>query len=149
MVYTLYMIVQPAVAPRPSILRYPGNDMVSYEPALKPLELSYYVGLQGIGAIAWLLLLCRCAYFAWHSQEMRPYVVLLLGWLGFDVIFYNLWGRELLLWAPAWSWALMALVVMGARRLSWKFAAGVFVPIVVSQADTLIAIRSALLTITR
>jgi hypothetical protein len=148
-VYTIYMFVQPAVAPNPSVMRYPFNDMVSYEPALKPLELSYYFGLQGFGAVAWLILLGRCAYFAWQDEHMRPYVKLLFGWLLFNVVFYNIWGRELLLWAPHWSWALMALVVLGARKLSWRFVAAVFVPVVVSQIYTLFAIKSALLTITQ
>lgn len=147
-VYTLYMFVLPAVGPDPGVMHLTGWSMVSYEPAYKPLELSYYFGLQGFGAAAWLILLSRCAYFACQDGRMLPYARLLFGWLAFNIAFYNIWGRELFLWAPAWSWALMALVVLGARGLSWKFVAAVFVPIVVSQIYTLLAIKRALLTIT-
>jgi hypothetical protein len=121
--------------------------MVSYEPDLKPLQLSYYFGLQGIGAVAWLILLSTCTYFAWQDEKMRPYLRLLFAWIAFNVFFYNIWGRELILWAPAWSWALMTLVLLGAPRVSWKFIAALFIPIVVSQIYTLGAIKSALLTI--
>jgi hypothetical protein len=42
---------------------------------------------------------------------------------------------------------LMAVVILGARDLSVRFIAALFVPVVVSQIYTLLAIKKALLTI--
>ena len=147
-VYSIYFFVLPAVGPSPGVMRIPHWDMVSYEPRYKPLELGYYFGLQGLGAIAWLVLFARSAYLACRDGLTLPYARLLFGWLIFNVVFYNFWGRELFLWAPAWSWALMAVVILGARRLSWKFVAAAALPIVASQIYTLFEIKQAFLTIT-
>ena len=148
-VYGVYTFLSPAVGPSPRIMREPGWDMVSYEPAHDVLRFSYYFGLQAIGAIAWFVLLFRCLARALREEATRVYVWLPLGWLVFSAVFHNVWGDELLLFSPHWSWALMALVVLGARDLSLKFVAAVFAPIVVSQVRTFLQIKSALETITR
>lgn len=148
-IYAIYAIVAPAVGPTPRVMREPGWDMVSYEPAHAVVRLSYYLGVQAIGAVAWVILLFKCIWNSWHDDEIRPYVWLPLGWVAFNIIFHNFWGDELVLFSPHWSWALMALVIVGARKLSLKIVATAFVPIVVSQIYTLITIHSALLTITR
>lgn len=148
-VYAIYMFTLPAVGPAPGVMRIPGDDMVSYEPLYKPLELGYYFSLQGIGAAAWLLLFACCAAYAFRDKQLLPYARLLFAWLAFNIVFYNFWGRELMLWAPAWSWALMAVVVLGASKLPWKLLAAAFAPIVVSQVETLFAIKRALSTITQ
>ncbi len=148
-VYSVYTFLSPAVGPTPRVMREPGWDMVSYEPAHDVLRFSYYFGLQAIGAIAWFVLLFRCLARALSDETTRVYVWLPLGWLLFSAVFHNIWGDELLLFSPHWSWALIALVILGARDLSMKFVAAVFVPIVVSQIYTFLRIRSALETITR
>jgi len=148
-VYAIYTFISPAVGPTPRIMREPGWDMVSYEPAHDVVRLSYYLGLQAIGAIAWAALLVKCTVKALQQESARLYVWLPLGWVLFSVVFHNIWGDELLLFSPHWSWALMALVILGARELSVKFIAAMFVPIVVSQIYTLFTIKNALETITR
>ena len=148
-VYAIYAFVAPAVGPTPRILRVPGWDMVSYEPALEPLRLSYYFGVQAIGAIAWAILLLKCISKGLHDERTRAFMWLPMGWLLFSVIFHNIWGDELFLYAPHWSWALMGLVILGARDLSTRFTAAIFVPVVASQIYTLFAIKSALQTIVR
>src|SRR5208337_1821927 len=148
-VYAIYAVICPAVGPTPRVMREPGWDMVSYEPAHDVVRLSYYFGLQAIGAIAWLVLLVKCLAKGLQEERTRVYVWLPLGWVVFNAVFHNIWGDELLLFSPHWSWALMALVILGARDLSIKFIAIVFVPIVVSQIYTLFTIKSALETITR
>ena len=94
-----------------------------------------------------------CFSRAWlealRDERTRVYVWLPLGWVLFSAVFHNIWGDELLLFSPHWSWALMALVILGARELSMKFVAAVFVPIVVSQIYTFLKIKSALETIYR
>jgi hypothetical protein len=148
-VYAIYTFLSPAVGPTPRVMREPGWDMVSYEPAHDVLRLSYYLGFQAIGAIAWLVLLIRCTIRGIRQEGTRLYVWLPLGWILFSAVFHNIWGDELLLFSPHWSWALMALVILGARDLSLKFVTAVFVPLVASQIYTLFTIKSALETITR
>src|SRR5271165_7183503 len=148
-VYGVYTFLSPAVGPTPRIMRVPGWDMVSYEPAHDVLRFSYYFGLQAIGAIAWFVLLFTCLAKALRDERTRIYVWLPLGWVLFSAVFHNIWGDELLLFSAHWSWALIALVILGARELSMKFVAAVFVPIVVSQIYTFLRIKSALETIYR
>ena len=148
-VYGVYTFLSPAVGPTPRIMREPGWDMVSYEPAHDVLRFSYYLGLQAIGAIAWFVLLFTCLAKAIRDETARLYVWLPLGWVLFSAVFHNIWGDELLLFSPHWSWALMALVILGARELSINFVAAAFVPIVVSQIYTFLKIKTALETITR
>jgi hypothetical protein len=70
-----------------------------------------------------------------------------LGWLLFNVVLHNIWGDEFVLYSPHWSWALMAIVILGARDLSRRFIAAIVVPVVASQIYTLFAIKQALQTI--
>jgi len=121
--------------------------MVSYEPAYQPLHLSYYVGIQAVGALVWSVLFLKCLYEALSDHKTRPYVWLPLGWILFSIIFHNIWGDELQLYAPHWSWALMGLVLFGARHLSRKATIALVVPILVCQVYTLLMIKKALLTI--
>jgi hypothetical protein len=147
-IYAIYAFVAPAIGPAPRMLRFPGWDMVSYEPALQPLRLTYYAGFQAIGAIAWAVLLVTCISKALRDDRTRAYVWLPLGWLGFNIAFHNVWGDELFLYAPHWSWALMALIVLGARGLSTKFLAVTSVVVITCQIGTLFEIKHALQTIT-
>jgi len=148
-IYAVYAVVCPAVGPTPLVMRVPGWDMVSYEPAHHVVLLSYYLGLQAVGAVAWAVLLVRSTTKALQAEKTRAYVWLPLGWIVFSILFHNVWGDEMALYSPHWSWALMALVILGARQLPLKFVATLFVPIVVSQIYTLIQIHTALGTITR
>ncbi len=147
--YTIYALVCPAIGPVPEVLRWPGWDMVSYEPAMEPVHLSAYLGLPAVGALAWVVLLVLCVSRAVRDARTRPAVWLLLGWVLFNVIFHNMWGDELMLYSPHWSWALMALVVLGARHLPRRWLVALVLPLMVSQVYTLLAIRSALQTIVR
>jgi hypothetical protein len=148
-IYAIYAVVCPAVGPTPQVMRVPGWDMVSYEPAHHVVLMSYYLGLQAIGAIAWAVLLVKCVTNAIRNESTRFYVWLPLGWVGFSILFHNVWGDEMALYSPHWSWALLALVILGARELPLKFVATLFVPIVVSQLYTFVVIVKELGTITR
>jgi len=152
LVYSVYMLVSPAVGGIPFLKpSYYGDppqwQMVSYDPKPRPLDFSYYFGIQGIGAILWLVLLARCVHIGFRDTQTRPYVQMGVVWVLFNLIFYNIWGREPLLFAPAWSWTLMALVLLGARHLSRTFIAAMVLPIAVCQVVTLREIVSLLRTI--
>lgn len=146
-VYAIYALIAPAIGPAPRILRWPGWDMVSYEPALQPLHLNYYMGFQAFGAVAWAVLLVASVSQALRNERTRAYVWLPLGWLLFNIGFHNVWGDELFLYAPHWSWALMALVILGARGLSTRFLALTTAVVMACQIGTLFAIKHALQTI--
>jgi len=144
--YTIYALIAPAIGPTPLIWRHPGMDMVCYEP-YEPLRLSYYFGIQGIGAIAWATLLLMSVYKGLQDARTRQAIQLLLGWILFNIVLHNVWGVELFLYAPHWSWALMGLVILGARHLRRSVTGSLVVPIMVCQIYTLLAIKGALQTI--
>ncbi len=147
--YGFYAFVAPAVGPAPHVVRVPGWDMVTYEPGLEGVHISYYFGIQAFGAAAWIALLSMCIYKGFQNERTRPYMWLPLGWVMFNALFHNIWGGEIILYAPHWSWALMGMVILGARDLSRTLIGTIFVPIVISQIWTLIAIKNALATIVR
>jgi len=144
--YTIYAVICPAVAPTPRVYRVPGWDMVFYETG-ETLRLSYYFGIQAIGAIAWAILLLMSVYKGLQDDRTRQAVQLLLGWVLFNIVFHNVWGIELFLYAPHWSWALMGLVILGIRHLPRWVTGLLVVPIMGCQIYTLLAIKSALQTI--
>jgi Family of unknown function (DUF6080) len=161
-VYGLYAVVAPAVGPPPAVKVTKGAAMVTYESG-QPLHwnpngfftgsdrVSFrdYWGVQGIGAVLWIGLLLTCTARAFRDRRMRNLAWLPAGWILFSLVFHNLWGDELFLYAPHWSWALMGLVLLGARGLSRSATASVVIPIAAAQVYTLVQIRSALLTIVR
>jgi hypothetical protein len=146
-VYAIYVLAAPAVGPTPLIFQHPRFNTVSYEPAREPLRLSYYREIQGAGAVLWMILLLSCVYQAVADPTTRAFVWLPVGWILFTMLFHNLWGDELILYAPHWSWALMGLVLLGARHLSLRLTAAIVIPIALCQAYTLFQIKSALQTI--
>jgi hypothetical protein len=161
-VYALYAVVAPAVGPPPLVKITKGAAMVTYESG-QPLHwnpngfftgsdrVSFrdYWGVQGIGAVLWIGLLLACASRAFRDRRTRQLAWLPAGWILFSLVLHNLWGDELFLYTPHWSWALMGLVLLGARRLSRVATASVVIPIAIAQVYTLVQIRSALLTIVR
>ena len=158
--YSVYALVTPAVGPAPAVRITKGRQMVTYESG-RPLHwepngffsgsdslyLSDWWGVSGLGAALWIALLLSCTYRAIRDPSTRPLVWLPVGWILFSLVFHNLWGDEQFLYTPHWSWALMALVLLGARRLSLISVASFVVPIAACQIYTLVRIKSLLLTI--
>lgn len=155
LIYGVYMLVLPAVGGIPFLKNpwafkdSPEWRMVSYDPMPKPLDFSPYFGIQAIGAILWLILLARCTQLSLQDSDTRPYARVALLWLLYNLVFYNVWGKESLLWAPAWSWALMALVILGARHLSRALTLITVLPIAICQIVTLNEIKSLLVTVAK
>jgi hypothetical protein len=158
-VYATYALVAPAVGPSPAVRKTKGSDMVTYESS-QPLRwtpvgssgsdrphLRDYLGVQAVGAVLWMGLFLYCAQCAFRCPTTRRLAWLPAGWIVFNLLFHNLWGDELFLYAPHWSWALMALVVLGARDLSRWVIASLVIPIAACQLYTLVQIKSALLMI--
>lgn len=147
--YYVFALIGPVIGPIPRVLRLPGWDMVSYEPAHFPVHLTYYSWIQAFGVVAWIVLLSTCVLKGLQEDRTRLAVCLLLAWILFNATLHNIWGDEFILYSPHWSWALMGLVVLGARRLSRAFVATTVFPILISQILALLAIKSALQTIVR
>jgi hypothetical protein len=144
--YGLLGLVYPAIAPNPHTI-VEGDlklNMLSYE----PLGLYQYSGIQGIGAIAWVVLLTTCTAKALRDNDVRPHAWLLLSWIGFNAVLHNVWGDEFMFYSPHWSWALMALVILGARDRPLRFLAVLVTPIMIGQVCTLTQIGSVLRSIT-
>jgi hypothetical protein len=148
-VYALFGIVAPAIGPAPLVAINKGAEMVSYEPSRRPVQLAFYWAPQLAGASAWIALLALCAYNAVRDPRTRDWVWLPIGWITFNLVFHNIWGDELLLYSAHWSWALMAIVILGARHLSRVTTASLVTIVLICQAYTLIEIRAALGTILR
>jgi hypothetical protein len=161
-VYAIFALVAPAIGPTPVVRTIKGVEMVTYESSGRPLHwspfgvtgsdgvhLGDYWGVQAVGAATWIVLLLWCSYQALRDRGTRSLVWLPVGWILFNIVFHNIWGDELFLYAAHWSWALMGLVILGARRLSRTAAASLVIPVMVSQVYTLLRIKSALLTILR
>jgi hypothetical protein len=158
-VYSIYALITPAVGPPPAVRTTKGLPMVTYESG-RPLHWdqngffsgsdSLYLrdwGVQAAGAALWAALLLSCSYRAVRDRRTRPLVWLPAVWILFNLVFHNLWGDEQFLYAPHWSWALMALVLLGARPLSLLTTASFVVPIAACQIYTLLRIQNLLLTI--
>jgi hypothetical protein len=158
--YALFAVVAPAVGPAPQVRRTKGAEMVTYESG-RPLHwnpngfftgsdaspLHGYDTVSAAGALLWVVLLATCTYNAFRDQETRHLAWLPVSWVVFNLVFHNVWGDELFLYTPHWSWALMALVLLGARHLSRSMIVALVVPIAACQIYTLVQIRNALLTI--
>lgn len=141
-IYSVYLLAAPAVGPKP-FMKSPEWQGVTYDPVsihasvTPPLDFSHYYHIQAIGAIIWLVLLIRCVHIGLRDNQTRRYAQMALLWILFSLFFYNLWGREPFLNSSAWSWSLMALVILGARRLSLTFVAATVIPIAICQVVTL------------
>ncbi len=139
--YTLLSLIYPAVGPYPYVKPIRGSLMsVSYS----PFSVWQYSSVQVVGVLAWSVLLIVCVVKGLREERSKPYAVLLLGWIGFNAIFHNLWGDEMFLYSPHWSWALMGLVVLGARSLSLRWTATLVIPLVIAQISGLFGIKTAL-----
>jgi len=146
--YLFYFLVSPVIGPHPLIVNVWSGPMVSYDPPHGTLSMARYFWVQLIGGVAWLILLLRCTLEAYRNQAARTPLILLLSWLLFNCVFHNLWGDDLSLYEPHWSWALMALVVLGAPRLPRRFVLVTALLVMVAQVPALLEIKKTLETMT-
>jgi len=137
-------LVDPVIGPTPVV--NPGDDttppMVSYEPCDAPYRLWPYDLAQGVGAACWIFLFLMSCVTLFRSPD-RSLAVLLSGWIGFNLIFHNVWGMEFFLYSPHWSWALLAMVFLGARHQPTPRIVLLCLPLAAAQFLTLTKIWAA------
>jgi hypothetical protein len=105
-------LVYPAVGPTPHTVVSGSSLALTYE----PLDFRGYGPAQGLAAIAWATLLALAATCALRDRTVRKWALAAAAWIGFNIAFHSVWGDELFLFTPHWSWALMSIVVLGAAR---------------------------------
>jgi hypothetical protein len=160
-VYGVYAVIAPAVGPAPVVRVNRGHQMVTYESG-QPLRWSRlgivgfsgvrlrdYSGPSAIGAVAWTMMWCWCLYQATRAPATRRWLWLPLAWLAFNILLHNMWGDELFLYAPHWSWALMAVVILGASRVPRVAVIALVIPIAFGQLYTLSRLKAALAIISQ
>ena len=54
---------------------------------------------------------------------------------------HTVWGDELFLYTPHWSWALFGLVLLGAGRLPLRFVAAMCLATAPAQIQMLLAVK--------
>ncbi len=136
----LFGVVAPAVGPLPRVAPERDHLTLTY----MPLTWHGYSWLQAVGGAAWLVLLGVAAWRALSGAQTRSIALLLVGWVLGNLILHNLWGDEFFLYSPHWAWALMALAVLGARRLDGRFVAAAAILTLSAECLTLWQIGSLL-----
>jgi hypothetical protein len=138
--YMVFGVAGPIVGPVPweSIARQ--RLVLSYE----PVSFGMYLPLQWLGVVAWTLLLGACVWLAVRDRTTRWPAAFLMAWIGFNLVFHNLWGDEFFLYSPHWVWALLTLVMLGIGRLRLRFAVPLVAFIVIGQITTLLTIGDML-----
>jgi hypothetical protein len=153
LIYSFYLLAAPTIGAIP-FTKNPGIfvtvlgwRMVTYDPYPHPIDFSHYFGVQGIAALIWLFFLGRCTLAAFRDEETRPYARVAALWVLFSLVFYNVWGREPFLFSTAWAPMLMALIILGARKMSRWFIVAMVLPMAVSQIVTLYQVKNLMMTI--
>jgi hypothetical protein len=127
--------VYPAVAPLPEI----GPQGLTY----RSFDRCTWLPLQIVAASAWIVLLGRCAASMASTPETRGVFIGLAGWIFFNSALHSIWGDEVFLYTPHWSWCLAVVVFLGARKLSMPFVATMSLLIIPGQIQTLEGVMRA------
>lgn len=137
--------VYPAVAPTPRVTGPDDYRHLSYE----PLTFRDFDVINAAGAMAWLVLLLVTVRLAWANTRPRDVLLMPIGWLAFNLVFHSLWGDEFFLFTPHWSWALMALVLLGCGSLRTSTVLALSALVGVGQVHSLRLIIEALESLPR
>lgn len=142
--YMILGIVFPSVGPSPHVVVESGALMLSNE----PLRTGGYGLVQGISTLAWVILLFMCSFKSLQNSEVRPFALVLVVWLLFNLFLHNIWSDEFFLYAPHWSWALMALVFLGAQYVPLRIVLSLVLLTLPGQIVTLVEVGSILRALT-
>jgi hypothetical protein len=138
--YMLFGVIGPIIGPVPHESIERQHLVLSYE----PVAFGMYTPIQWLSVVAWSCLLGVCTWYAVRDRESRPIAAFLLAWIGFNLLFHNLWGDEFFLYSGHWAWALIALVALGMRHLRARLLVPLVSAVVVGQVMTLLTIGAIL-----
>jgi len=138
--YMAFGLIGPIVGPVPHQGLQRQHLTLSYE----PFSFAMYSPMQWIGVIAWTVLLLTCAVHAFRDRDTLPVAAFLAAWIGFNLLFHNLWGDEYFLYSAHWAWALIALATLGMRHLRSRLVVPLTLAVVAGQITTLLTIGGML-----
>lgn len=138
--YGAFGLIAPIVGPVPYASIERQHLALSYE----PVSFGMYSTLQWIGVVAWCILLVLGASRALRDRQTRPLAAALVAWVGFNLVFHNLWGDEFFLYSAHWAWALVLLVAIGLRHLRLRVLLPVTCLIVIGQIAAMTTIGQML-----
>ncbi len=114
--------VDPIVAPSPTIdtNNLHAVPMLTFEPTagMPPWP---FDAVRSLAAVTWIVVLVMALRTPW-----TPPVRMLAIWIGWNLVFHNLWGDEFFLYSPHYGWAL-ALLPFVSERIGWKMRCGLVV----------------------
>lgn len=147
--FTFRGLVDAVVAPTPAVTRdnLDKVPMLTYQPVGQSYSAWPYDLGQSVGAVAWLVLLIMGTARALRSTDLRIPTSVLIAWVFWNAIFHNLWGDEYFLYTPHYSWALVALSLLGWQRISSKWIWLVSAPAASAAASTLWQYRELIASI--
>lgn len=139
--------IYPAVGPEPIVrsvdpIREP-RLMVSYT----PFGATRYTLVQGAAALAWLVLFVQASIKAFSDPETRTAARVLTSWILFSIVLTLTWGDEWFLYSPQWAWALMTMVILGARHISPRTLVPLASLVALGQLHTLQSLQAAVTSI--
>jgi hypothetical protein len=146
LLYALRGLFDPVIAPVPQVVNadMPGEAMLT----LEPFDWRWpYDRYQSVPVAAWGALLTFSVVTiardptVWHSGGA------LLAWLAINAVGHNLWGDEHFLFSPHWSWCLIALILVAARRWSSMWLVPVLVIVMAGQVYSLWIMHESLAAI--
>jgi hypothetical protein len=71
------------------------------------------------------------------GTEARTALAVLALWICGNILVHLLWGDEMFMYSPHWSWALAAIPLLAAKWVPLPALAGISMTIAVGQAATL------------
>ncbi len=133
----LHDLMFPVVSAYP----YTGGHRITFG----VLEGLTWTGFHLVAAVAWAVLLVRGVAEGLRSPVLRTFTLGLMAWVGFNLLLHSIWGAlDHGLYMPHWSWALLILATIAARRLKLWTLAVLCIPIVAAQVMTLRFVLEAL-----
>ncbi len=133
----LYDLIYPVVS------AYPGA--INHQISFRVPEDVKWTWFHIAAAVAWSILLCRGIAEGLRSPALRTFTLGLIAWVGFNLFMHSIWsGPDHGLYMPHWSWSLLILATIAARRLGIRTLIALCLPIIVAQCMTLRFILKAL-----
>jgi hypothetical protein len=105
------------VAPHPNVIRPPGEpiDWITFLPSPGHALAAGFGPAGAVASALWLPLLAWSTgvHLRWGRRRTETWVV--VGWLGFNVVLFTIYGDDLFLYSPLWTLHLFVWVAVALR----------------------------------